>query len=337
MRDSRFKITTVTPNPALDKVLWIDGFQTGKVNRVVEMRVDPGGKGINVSRFLSKLGKHTRATGFMGRGHAPFLIEQLSRESIETDFVDVSGYVRMNLKIIDRVNGCETEINEPGPAVCEAEVSALEDKVRLSCEDSSVIVFAGSLPPGCPTDLYYRLIALANQRGVRTILDASSDALREGLRAAPFLVKPNLQELEELFGTRFQRDTEIIDAAREIVRSGVKIVVVSMGSDGAIAVARGWSVGDSAGEGAPAKGSAVPVRAWRAFAPEVRVGNTVGAGDAMVAGLAASLARCDDIATALKFAVAAGSAAASDPGTGQYSVELARHLQSEVVLTQVSS
>lgn len=316
--------------------MWVDDFRTGRVNRVAEMRVDPGGKGINVSRFLSRLGRPTRATGFMGQGHGPFLIERLTRESIETDFVNVAGDVRVNLKIIDRVNGRETEVNEPGPAVCEAEVSQLEDKVHLSCEDSSFIIFAGSLPPGCPTDLYYRLITLANERGARTILDASGDALREGLKARPFLVKPNLQELEALFGTRLERDSEIIDAAREIVRSGVEIVVVSMGSDGAIAVAGGLSARDSAA-GRPAAGSsAVGVRAWRVFPPEVQVGNTVGAGDAMVAGFAASLAQGDDIAAALEFAVAAGSAAAADPGTGQYSVELIRRLQSEVVLTQMS-
>lgn len=326
----------MTPNPSLDKVLWVDDFQTGRVNRVVEMRVNPGGKGINVSRFLSRLGRPTRATGFMGRGTGPFLVEQLTRESIETDFVEVPGDVRVNLKIIDRVTGCETEVNEPGPAVSEAEVSRLEEKVRLSCEDSSVIVFAGSLPPGCPTDLYSRLIMLANEQGVRTVLDTSSDALREGLKARPFLVKPNLQELEALFSTRFERDSEIVDAAREIVRSGVEVVVVSMGADGAIAVARGSSAGDSAAVRSASGSSATQVRAWRAFAPEVQVANTVGAGDSMVAGLVASLVQRDDIAAALEFAVAAGSAAAAaDPGTGQYSVELIHRLRDEVVMTQV--
>jgi 1-phosphofructokinase len=286
-------IVTVTPNPAVDRILVIPGFRTGSTNRAVVERTDIGGKGINVARHLTRLGCEVIATGFLGARDLRGVVETLAAQRVRTDFVRVAGETRVNLKILDPTSGQETEINEPGPPLAPDAVDALLDKVRALAPRCAVMVFSGSLPPGAPDDLYARAITLAAGAGVRTVLDATGAPLRQGIAARPDLVKPNRAEAEELLGVSLRDEADVIAAAKRLVEDGARTAVISLGPAGAVC--------------------ASTTGAWRARAPQITPQNTVGSGDAMVAALAWALMRSLSAPDALRFATALGSAvAASD-------------------------
>jgi 1-phosphofructokinase len=284
-------IVTVTPNPAIDRSLWIRGFAIGTTNRAVSDRTDIGGKGINVARHLAHLGYDVLATGFLGDRDRHGVIETLAAQGVQTDFVRTAGHTRLNLKIFDSVSGEETEINEPGTRLPAEAVEVLLEKLGALATGCSVMVFSGSLPPGVPDDLYARGIALVASAGVKTILDATGTALRHGIAARPDLVKPNRAEAEELLSTQLPFEGEVIAAAKRLVEHGARAGVISLGSDGAVA--------------------ASPRGAWRARAPQITARNTIGSGDAMVAALACALMRSLEMPEALRLATALGSAAAA--------------------------
>ncbi len=287
-------IVTVTPNPALDRIIIVPGFAAGSTNRAVVETTNVGGKGINVARHLARLGCDVIATGFLGAKDTHAVIDTLTREGIQSDFVQVEGDVRVNLKILDPSAGHETEINEPGPALPADAVSALLDKVRGLAPRCAVMVFSGSLPPGLPDDLYARAITLAAAAGAKTILDAAGAALRHGIAAKPDIVKPNRAEAEELLGVSLDDDDAIAAVAKRLLECGARTAVISLGARGCV--------------GASAAG------VWRAHAPRIAARNTVGAGDAMVAALASSLTRSIELSEALRIATALGSATAGSDG-----------------------
>lgn len=309
-------IVTVTPNPAIDKTIWVEDCRLGRVNRVLRYRLDAGGKGVNISRLLARLGWATAALGFIAGNTGQYLDNLLRGMGIATDFVSVAGETRTNLKIIDPTTGRTTEINDPGPEVLPGEIELLRRKVAEAVSRGPLVVFSGSLPGGCPADLYAEMIAVTKASGGKAVLDAAGEALRLGAQAGPFLVKPNRQELEDLFGTRFRTQREVAAATRELLGLGAEVAVVSLGEQGALA-ASGRSL-------------------WRLIPPKVQVLNTVGAGDALVAVLVASLSGGKSLPEALRYAVAAGSAAVSEPGTGLSSWDRIDALVSEVRVRQIA-
>jgi 1-phosphofructokinase family hexose kinase len=286
-------IVTVTPNPAVDRIVRINGFTLGAINRSVTERTDIGGKGINVARHLARMGCDVLATGFLGTGDLHDVVETLTAQGVLTDFVRVAGHTRVNLKILDHATGQETEINESGPSLGPGVVEPLLDKLNAVAPRSTVMVFSGSLPPGAPDDLYARAIALAAGAGIKTILDAAGFALRYGIAAKPDLVKPNRAEAEELLGVSLNSEAALIAGARQLLASGARAAVISLGAAGAV--------------------YASDAGVWRARAPQVKARNSVGSGDAMVAALASAMIRSLPPPDALRLAIALGSAtAASD-------------------------
>jgi 1-phosphofructokinase len=261
-------VVTVTANPAIDHTIWVPGFRAGEVNRVAREQLNPGGKGVNVAAFLAEFGVSVHATGFLGRPNAGLFEAFLDGAGISHDFVCVAGTTRTGIKIADELAGATTDINFPGFEVGPDDLAALERKVAEAAADRWVVL-AGSLPAGAPNDAYRRLAELVHERGGKVALDTSGPALREALAAAPDLVKPNREELEELSGRALGDRDALVKAAEEL--TGVETVVVSLGADGAL-FARDGEV---------------------AFAtpPPVRVASTVGAGDAMVAGTIAGTLR----------------------------------------------
>ncbi len=306
-------IHTVTLNPAVDRELRVPAIAFGEVLRATESRVDLGGKGFNVSRALRALGEESVALGFVGGQAGRMIAAGLSALGIAVDFVEVAGgETRTNVTLVapDR----HVKVNEAGPAVTAEEARRLLEKVRGLARPGDLWVLSGSLPPGASPGIYAELTRLLQASGARVLLDASGRALAEGCASAPFLAKPNGAEAAELTGLPVESEAEARAAAAAIQRLGPALVLLSLGRRGALL----------AGEG----------RTWLARPPAVVEQNPIGAGDAMLAGFAFGLARALPLPEALRWATAAGAAAASLPGTGVGDLALVERLAAEVALAE---
>lgn len=277
-----FDAVTITLNPAIDRTVSIPNFTAGAVNRTERDHENPGGKGVNVASVLADYGHRIAVTGFLGLENCASFEALFARKKIADHFVRIAGHTRVGIKITDPILKQTTDINFPGPALAPGDLDQLHEQLgRLDCD---WFVLAGSLPPGVDSAIYRDMITKLKARGGKVILDTSGDALSQAIEAAPNVIKPNLHELEALVGGRLQTETSIIKAARELVAKGIELVAVSMGKDGACFV------------------TAVEVIIARP--PVIEVISTVGAGDAMVAGIVAaqlrnrSLEDCSRLATA---------------------------------------
>lgn len=280
-------IYTVTFNPAVDYVIHLEELRTGATNRSRTEEMYIGGKGINVSRVLAELGIRSEALGFTA-GFTGRAIEEGARKmGIETDFVRLeNGCSRINVKI---KADTETELNAQGPAISEKALNELFDKLE-KLVGGDMLVLAGSVPNTLPDDIYERILARLSGRKIKAVVDATGKLLLNVLKYKPFLVKPNVYELGEIFGTELSSDEEIVIYAKKLREMGAVNVLVSMAGDGAVLI-------DEHGE----------VRRRKAFKGTVK--NSVGAGDSMVAGFIAG-SQNGDYEYALKLAAAAGGATA---------------------------
>jgi 1-phosphofructokinase len=270
MSDRPIEVVTVTPNPAIDWTLTIPGFAAGAVNRVESQRRNAGGKGVNVAAALAAYGHHVAATGFLGDANAALFAELFGRMGIDDRFVRVPGETRVGIKILDPRAGETTDVNFPGLAPAPADVEALRRSLpKLAGDARPVVVLAGSVPPGVEPTIYRDLARDLASTGCRVVLDTSGEPLRHALDSAPHVVKPNVHELEALVGHTLSGVNAVVEAARGLLARGVGLAVVSMGAEGAV-----FARAD---------------RAVVAVPPRVTVGSTVGAGDAMVAGIVAAL------------------------------------------------
>jgi 1-phosphofructokinase len=255
---------------------------------VQDERTDVGGKGINVARAARRLGCPVIATGFVAGARGRSILQALADDGVLTDFVELPGETRVNLKVVDPISRTETEINEPGVAVDTAALEAVTSRVDALARRCPVVVFSGSLPPGAPPDTYARLIAVARRHGARTILDAAGEALARGIAAGPDLVKPNRAEAEELLEERLESDEDLVRAARAMLVRGPHAVAISLGAAGALLMTPNDGV-------------------WRARAPASRAASTVGAGDTMVAGFACAFLNAYPWREALRLAMGVSS------------------------------
>lgn len=288
-------IVTLTLNPCIDRTVTVDSFRPGETNRAQKVQTDICGKGINVSAVLKNLEQETMCFGFCPKEDKEKLTGFLNHLSIPCEFVETEGGLRVNLKIFDASEGALTEVNEKGTPVSEAAVSLLLEKAEEVFEKASVLVLSGSVPPGVPSDIYRRLTEQAAKKGIRVILDASGAFLKEGIKGKPYLIKPNMEELEELFGRKFKKDEEILKAAESLVESGVSYVCISMGKRGA------FLVGEEGALFSPAL--PVPVKGIQ------------GAGDSLVAGMCMAIQQEGDMETMLRSAVAAAGGSLLREGT----------------------
>jgi 6-phosphofructokinase 2 len=289
-------IATVTLNPSLDEWIELPVLRLGALNRAEGFARYPGGKGINVSRVIRELGGRTRAYALAGGEDGQILHLFMRRLGIPHTFVPVAGPTRNNYKILTRRPSTVTEINAPGPPVSSAALRTLEGflagRPRPSC-----VALSGSLPPGAPPAVYGRWIRLLARRRIPTALDSSGEALRRGIAARPWLVKPNRPEAEELLGRRLRGLRACADAVRAILRLGAAVVVLSLGRDGALLGVAGTRA------------------VWLASAPPVRVRSAVGAGDSLVGGFLVGWRRSHSLLEALRWGVASGTASVRTPGT----------------------
>lgn len=288
-------VVTVTLNPALDKTVTLAGLEIGGLNRVQNMRLDPGGKGINVAKVLKKFDVEVTAAGLIAGAQGQQLLKQVEREAIKVRFVNVQGETRTNLKVVDETTKTTTEINEPGFTVSADNLAQFRQELLQLLDAAAVLVIGGSLPPGVPEDIYRDYIELANSKGVKAILDADGQAFREGLKAKPFAVKPNIHELEELLGQKLETVQEIVSAGKALVQQGISLVIISMGSRGSIVLDE--------------------KEVYQVTPFSITPQSTVGAGDSMVAALAYSLLEAKPLAEIAILATTAGTVTASKSGT----------------------
>lgn len=279
-------IYTVTLNPSIDFIVRLDTLEIGAVNRMESDDKFAGGKGINVSRILQRLGYDSTATGFMGGFTGRFVTEGLAAEGIKTKFVQVDQDTRINVKIkADH----ETEINGTGPIITDKQLAELEELLsQVTPED--VVVFAGSAPSNLGNQVYNRLIPLVKNAGAQVVCDFEGQTLLDSLAYQPLLVKPNNHELAAIFGVELNGIDDVERYARQILAKGAQNVIVSMAGDGALLV--------------------TPEAAYFAKPIKGQVKNSVGAGDSMVAGFTGEFVASGNPLEALKWGVACGTATA---------------------------
>lgn len=283
-------IYTLTLNPAIDYTVGVENFVEGKTNRTSFEKISFGGKGINLSVMLKNLGCDSVALGFVAGFTGDALCSALSNMGLRTDFIRLDkGVTRINVKLKSEL---ESEINAQGPEVSQDDIQKLFLKLDMLCE-RDILVLSGSIPNSLPPDIYSKIMERLDKLGVRIILDCSGEALIRALEQKPFLIKPNLSELEEAVRRKLESIEDIFDAAESVRRLGAQRVIVSLGSDGAVFV-------DEHGERYIQK------------APKTEPISTVGAGDSLLAAFIYSMS--DGYLHALKLGVAAGSATASVDG-----------------------
>lgn len=306
-------IYTITFNPSLDYVVTVENFETEKVNRTTSEFVFPGGKGINVSMVLSELGVENTALGFVAGFTGVELERQLKESGAITDFVTVKeGNTRINVKLrstakkieLNEVevqetensvqSDVETEINGAGPIVSEEELKLLLDKLT-GLNEKDIVVISGSVSKGISQSVYADIVKLCNERNIKVVVDAASSLLWNTLEYEPFLIKPNKDELEDIFYRDIFSKDEVEFYAKELQNRGAKNVLVSLGEHGAVLVAENGEV-------------------YEMDAPQGEVLNSVGAGDSMVAGFLAGYLETNDFEKALKLGICAGSATAFSYG-----------------------
>jgi 1-phosphofructokinase len=282
-------IYTVTLNPALDKTVEIPNLTIDSVNRITTLRTDPGGKGINVSKVIDKLGGKSIATGILGGDTGRAIQSAIEKLGITSDFKFVEGETRTNLKVIDPVNHTNTDINEPGITVTEEILDSLLDDLLGKINGNDIVVLSGSLPKGAPQNTYEKWVKACREKGAKVILDADGEMLAAGLKSSPYLVKPNDIELSGLLGRTLTTPEELKEAAINLMEQyGLGKVVVSMGGKGALYV--------TGNDAVYAQGLKVPV------------GSTVGAGDSVVAALAVAEEAGMSLEEAVRLSTATGAA-----------------------------
>lgn len=306
-------IKTVTLNPAVDKTVEINDFKVGEVNRISSIRLDAGGKGINVSKTIKALGGDSAATGFLAGRNGDYIRDFLDRMGVSHDFIYVNGETRTNLKVVDRQNKTNTDINEPGRInITEEDLSRLENKIFSDMKNGDILILSGSVPANVPVGIYREWAEKANHKGIRVLLDADREYLEEGIKAKPYLVKPNIEELESLLNRKLNNRKDIVSAGRSLLDMGIETAAVSLGAGGAV-----FFHGE---------------HAIYAEGLNVEVKSTVGAGDAMVAALALAIDKSYPFEKAAALSVAAGTAAVASEGTQPPDLKDVQRYEAQVTL-----
>lgn len=311
------KFITVTANPAIDLTVHAADWQRGIVNRGQSIDKTAGGKGISVAINLSDAGEEVIVTGWMGDKNDSTFVEAFAEHGVKDEFIRISGDTRRCIKIIDDNNGETTDINLPGLPIPSDALVKLERYLEENVNQDSVLVMGGSLPPDVPKDYYAQAVKKYRDKCRYVVVDTSGKALTALMEAdvLPHIVKPNIHELEELCGHELEDDAHIVEQARKFVERGVELAVVSMGGRGA------WFVSKT--------------QAIHATPPRVKVMSTVGAGDAMVAGVVRGMVLGQDLETIARTATAYSAANIQHMGVALPAPEVIERLMSRVMISQL--
>jgi 1-phosphofructokinase len=315
-------IITVTLNPALDKTARVDVLRPNDLNRLRDLRLDAGGKGVNVSAMIRALGGESVAVGFAGGGAGDELLSLIAGKGIKADFVRTAAATRINLKVIV-ADGALTELNEPGPEISAAEWRMMEQKLSGYAVAGNIAVLSGSLPAGLGADTYRNLAAMLRSHGTLVFLDAGGEAfalaLEGGPGEVPAYIKPNRYELLEYAGIRNDEDVseaKLLELCETLLDRGIKLAALSLGESGALFVSRSG--------------------AWRAPALPVQACSPVGAGDSMTGALAYGLEKGLPEEQCFSLALAASAGACTTEGTNPPDRALVDRLLTQVTLQKIA-
>ena len=290
------KILTITLNPALDLTVRLPQLEPGEVNRSQALQTHAAGKGVNVAQVLADLGHKVTVSGFLGEDNQQAFSALFTRRGFADAFIRVPGETRSNIKLAED-DGRVTDINGPGPHVNDLAQQALLDKLDQIAASHDAVVVAGSLPRGIRAQWLRELVLRLKALGLKVILDTSGEALKEGLSAGPWLVKPNGEELSEALGSPVDSVESQVAAATHLQTLGISHVVVSHGADGVNWFSRG-------------------AQTLHAQPPKVRVASTVGAGDSLLAGKVHGLISGHSPEQTLRTATAIAAMAVTQLGFG---------------------
>ncbi len=306
-------ILCVYMNPTIDKTFYLEKVVLGGTNRPERVVTDGAGKGVNVAVVLRTLDTDVTVTGLLYRSDGEIIKSRLRACGAKYDFVKQHGESRTNTKLFDCATSQVTEINESGQTVAEAVIKDVLEKIEDAAEQGDVAVLTGSLPPGCDSGFYAELIKRLNKKSVRCVLDADGDALRLGIIKKPYFIKPNIDELTSLTGSRPETIDDVVEACKTLIVEGISLVGVSMGAKGAVLCDKQHAY------------YAKPIR--------VNTLSTVGAGDSMVAGIVANL----DVERkeALRAGVAAATGSLTLEGTSLCTKELYRKYLDMVEIEEI--
>lgn len=288
-------ITVVGINTAIDHLMRVDTLHLGEVNRTVHEQVLPGGKGLHVAQTIAALGEPVQLIGLIDAAHRNLTARRMSERGVLFHGVEIDAPLRHCIALQD-ADGRITEVLGQGPQLGERDRAALQRAFRLALAESELVILSGSLPRGLPVDTYAELAQQVHAAGKRCLIDASGEVLRQAVAAQPFLLKPNRDEAEALFGRSVGDLDAAVTALRELAARGVAMPVLSLGAQGALGM-------DDSG-------------VWHAAVELEQVRNTVGSGDCFLAGMAVAIRRREPLREALRLAVACGAANAMDVETG---------------------
>ena len=291
-------ILTVTLNVAIDKRYVVDDFKVSEVNRVLECDYQPGGKGINVSKAAKIAGASVTATGFTAGYAGAYVINELNKRDIKSEFINVPGESRSCINVFDTTKKTQTEFLEPGVLVTKEHEKKLLDKFEKLVQVHDIVTMSGSAPTGTSDDIYSHLIAIAKKHNKKIILDTSGQRLIDGIKAKPTLIKPNIDEIQMLAGREIKDQEDLMEIGKKIQGNGIELVVISLGKDGSMIISD---------EGI-----------YRAIPPKIEAVNTVGCGDTMIAGFALGLKDNLMLVDTIRLATAMSAASALRVETGHF-------------------
>lgn len=296
-------IYTVTFNPSIDYIIQLDNLKIGGLNKVIQDFKFPGGKGINVARVLNNLGVKSKAIGFIGGFTGGYLIDFLQKEGLETDFIVVDGDTRINVKIKSNE---ETELNAGGPEISDKALLELIEKISSLPKDTFVVL-AGNIQKGLSQDAYAKIMkaAISNKH---FIVDAVGQALLKTLQYKPFLIKPNKEELGDIFKVEIRTLEDVVFWGKKLLALGAQNVIISLDKEGAVLFNK--------------------EQQYYASAPNGKAVNTVGAGDSLIGGFLSKYVEDYNLIEAFRYGVASGSATA-------FSVDLCKKDQVDRLLPEV--
>ncbi len=302
-------ILTVTANPAMDVAYFVKSFNMGNVHRPIKTVMSAGGKGLNVARVARALGERVTAMGFIGGSNGNFIRTEAEKLGIRCAFTEIQGETRRNIDIID-ANGNTGELLETGPEISAQEESSF---VRAYCDEVDfydVICISGSLPGGLSGDFYCKLIGIAKEKGKKVIVDTSQKTLESVIKAKPYMIKPNRDELTSLFGEK----TDVKDALVRLYNMGIEVPFTTLGGDGAALFDEN--------------------ELYKFDIPKIQIKNTVGSGDSTVAGVAVGLCRGMQLRDCVRLGMASGMSNAQSEQSGVVSLEAVEKFYREIKIVK---
>lgn len=307
-------ILTITLNPSVDKRYNIKNFEKDNIFRTEEYQYTVGGKGLNVSKVVNILGEKVFATGFLGGYNGKFILDGLNKINIENKFVEINGENRSCLAIISD-DGSQTEILERGPEINKNEMEEFLKIYDELLDKVNIVSASGSIPYGIENNIYSKLIEMAKKKNKIFILDTSGEALKKGIDAGPYLIKPNIDEISYLLGKEIKSLEDIIIGCREIQKKGIEIIIVSLGEEGSVVFK--------------------DKKIYKINIPNVKVSNPVGSGDAMIAGIVVGFIKELEFEEILKLGAACGTANAMEDETGKVDKKNIEILLKEIQIEKI--